>query len=391
MQKYDVIIIGAGASGLMCAIEAGKRGRSVVILEHSDKPGKKILISGGGRCNFTNLNILPDNYISANPHFCKSALSRFTGCDFISLVENYKIEYYEKKSGQLFCTHRSSEILNMLLAECKKHNVEIKTNCTITNISRPDKFLIRTNTDLFESESLVIATGGLSIPKIGATSFGYEAARQFGINIIPCKPALTGIIFSGKDLLRFGNLAGVSTESSVTCNGKSFNESILFTHKGLSGPAILQISNYWNTGDEIEIDLIPGIDFEALVSEWKEESPKAELKNLLSRILIKRLAHQFVELYTSNKTILQYSEKEIKTFGSLLHHWKIIPDGTEGYEKAEVTGGGIDTGELSSKTFESRKIKGLYFIGEVVDVTGWLGGYNFQWAWSSGFCAGQYV
>jgi len=391
MSKYEVIIIGGGASGLMCAIEAGKRGRSVLILEHSEKPGKKILISGGGRCNFTNLDVNPGNFISHNPHFCKSALNRFTQHDFLGLVNNYGIKYYEKTQGQLFCSTRSKEILNMLLSECKNHNVEIKTDCTISNITKVEHFIVCTGKEYYECQSLVIATGGLSIPLMGSTAFGYEVAKQFGINVIECRPALVGLTLSRELLHKLGNLSGVSIDASVSCAGQSFKESILFTHKGLSGPAILQISNYWNCGDEIELDLLPGIDISQKIKEWQKESPKAELKNLLCTLIPKRIAHQFAEFYFNSMPVIQYNFKETKDIENRLHKWCITPTGTEGFEKAEVTRGGIDTGELSSKTFESKKIKGLYFIGEVVDVTGWLGGYNFQWAWSSGFCAGQFV
>lgn len=391
MNRYDVIIVGAGASGLMCAIEAGKRGRSVLVLEHSDKPGRKIVISGGGRCNFTNLNINANNYISCNPHFCKSALSRFTQYDFIELINKHNIKFYEKTLGQLFCTDGANAILNMLLTECGNYKIEIKTGCTITNITKREHFIICSLKETYESESLVIAAGGLSIPKMGATAFGYEAAKQFGINIIKCEPALVALTLSRELLIHLGNLSGISTEAIVSCSGQSFKESILFTHTGLSGPAILQVSNYWKDNREIEIDLIPGIKLTDKIKEWQKESPKAELKNLLCGFIPKRLAHQLAEFYFTSKPVIHYSDKDIKEIENKMHKWIILPTGTEGFEKAEVTRGGIDTNELSSKTFESNKIKGLYFIGEVVDVTGWLGGYNFQWAWSSGYCAGQFV
>ncbi len=390
-MRYDVVIIGGGASGLMCAIEAGKRGRSVLILEHSEKPGKKILISGGGRCNFTNLDINPNNFISGNPHFCKSALNRFTQRNFIELVNKYGIKYYEKTLGQLFCTTRSNEILNLLLTECRNYNVKIKTDCTITNITKVEQYIIHTAKEIFECDSLVIATGGLSIPKMGATAFGYEVAKQFGINVTECKPALVGLTLNRELLKQLGNLSGVSLEAIVSCSEQSFKESILFTHRGLSGPAILQISNYWNSGAEIEIDLLPDINISELFKEWQNESPRAELKNLLCSLIPKRIAHRLAEFYITSKPVIQYNIKGIKDIEKKLHHWNIVPVGTEGYEKAEVTRGGIDTNELSSKTFECKKLPGLYFIGEVVDVTGWLGGFNFQWAWSSGFCAGQFV
>jgi predicted Rossmann fold flavoprotein len=390
MNKFDVIIIGAGASGLMCAIEAGKRGRSVLVLERSEKAGKKILISGGGKCNFTNMSINQDNYISRNVHFCKSALSRYTQNDFLTLIDKYKIEYQEKTPGQLFCSTRSNEILNMLLAECKENGVKIKYNFTIKKISKENNFVITGNED-YETVSLVIATGGISIPKIGATHFGYDIARQFGLNIVKPEPSLVGLTLCKSDLDILENLSGVSVDAVVSCNGCSFHESILFTHTGLSGPAILQISNYWNKGDEIEIDLLPRTDIISQLNKWKLNNPKAELKNLLGLILPKRLAGQLTAHYIKNKPINQYNEKDFSAINNLLHKWRITPSGTEGFDKAEVTRGGIDTNELSSKTFESKKVKGLYFTGEVIDVTGWLGGYNFQWAWSSGFCAGQFV
>lgn len=391
METFDVIIIGAGASGLMCAIEAGKRGKSVMILEHNEKAGRKILISGGGRCNFTNLNINSENYISANSHFCKSALSRFSQNDFISLVEMHQIKYYEKTAGQLFCVDKASEILNMLLNECRMHKVKISTASIVKQIAKTDLFDINTSKGEYKCSSLVVATGGLSIHKMGASSFGYDIARQFGLNIILCKPALTGLTLKEKDLNTFSTLTGVSADALISCGKTSFRESILFTHTGLSGPAILQISNYWNDEDEIEINLLPDLDLINQIKDWQKINPKAELKTLLGTLLPKRLANLLIELFTVNKPVIQYNEKEIKVITDALQCWKLIPSGTEGFDKAEVTKGGIDTNELSSKTFESNKIKGLYFIGEVIDVTGWLGGYNFQWAWSSGYCAGQFV
>lgn len=389
MNSYDVIIAGAGASGLMCALEAAKRGRSVLIIEHAEKAGKKILISGGGRCNFTNLSVQPDNYVSSNPHFCKSALSRYSQNDFLELVKKHGIEYYEKTLGQLFCVHRSSEILNMLLKECRDTGVRIIYNTSIKNIARLEKFLITADGEKYSSESFVVATGGLSIPKMGATSFGYDAARQFGLNIIPCKPALTGLILKGQG--KFKELAGVSAEANVKCDSRSFRENILFTHKGVSGPAILQISNYWNKGEKIEIDFLPADNAGRLIEEWKLSNPKAEVKNLIGRIIPKKLVLHLIPQSIADKNILSLNSKDIKYIQQAIHEYRIEPEAPEGYDKAEVTRGGVDTNELSSKTFESKKVEGLYFIGEVIDVTGWLGGYNFQWAWSSGYCAGQYV
>ena len=388
---FDAIIIGAGAAGLMCAANAGKRGRKILVIEHNEKVGKKILISGGGRCNFTNLLVHPENFVSENPHFCKSALSRFNEQDFISLVEKYKIPYNEKTLGQLFCDGKSTEIVNLLLKECETSEVKIKTSCKIDKILKEDQFKIKTNTGDFFSESLVIATGGLSIPLIGSTDFGYNIAKQFGLNIIECKPSLVPFTFNTNDLKNYSGLSGVSADSIASCNGKSFRGNILFTHKGLSGPAILQISNYWNENNEILINLLPEINLSEKIKEWKHESPKAILMTPLSSILPKRIVQKFLELSGYDKPLNQYSDKDISKACQIFQEWKVIPAGTEGYEKAEVTKGGIDTNELSSKTFEAKKVEGLFFIGEVIDVTGWLGGYNFQWAWASGFCAGQHI
>lgn len=390
-NNFDVIVIGGGAAGLMCAATAGKRGRKVLVIEHNEKVGKKILISGGGRCNFTNLWVQPENFISQNEHFCKSALSRFNEKDFISLVEKYKIPYHEKTLGQLFCDGRSIEIVDLLLKECENADVEIKTRCKVEKIEKEDLFKVHTNIGDFLSESLVIATGGLSIPSIGATNFGYKIAKQFNINIVVCKPSLVPFILNEKDQENFSELPGISVNSIVTCNGKSFNGNILFTHKGLSGPAILQISNYWNEGDEITINLLPDIDLSEKIKEWKIKSPKSILITQLAAILPKKVAQSFVHLIGFDKSLNQYSENDIEKVCKLFIEWKIIPTGTEGFEKAEVTKGGVDTNELSSKTFEANKVKGLFFVGEVIDVTGWLGGYNFQWAWASGYCAGMYI
>ncbi len=390
---YNTIIIGAGAAGLMCAIEAGKRGRKVLVLEHAEKIGKKILISGGGRCNFTNLDVKPENFISNNPHFCKSALARYTPLDFISLVEKHGINYHEKKLGQLFCDGSAKEIVQMLQTECVEAGVEIKINCTIDKIERIDvsqssetAFRITSNLGEFTSESLVIATGGISIPQMGATDFGYKIARQFSIKLTKTVPGLVPFTLNEKS---YSELSGLSIDSIVSCNDVSFRENILFTHKGLSGPAILQISNYWNEGDEVTIDLLPGTDVSALINEHKPN--KTELVNVLAKFFPKRFAEKWCELNFPTKPVNRLSEKDIELMDGLIHHWKIMPKGTEGFGKSEVTKGGVDTDELSSKTMEAKKITGLYFIGEVVDVTGWLGGYNFQWAWASGYAAGQFV
>ncbi|MCH8326000.1 MAG: NAD(P)/FAD-dependent oxidoreductase [Bacteroidetes bacterium] len=390
-NNYDAIIIGGGAAGLMCAATAGKRGRKVLVIEHNEKVGKKILISGGGRCNFTNLWVQPENFISQNEHFCKSALSRFNEQDFISLVEKYKIAYHEKTLGQLFCDGKSTEIVDLLLKECEDSGVEIKTNCKVEKLEKEELFTIKTNIGEFSCVSLIIATGGLSISKIGATDFGFRIAMQFGINIVECKPSLVPFTLNEKDLENYSGLAGVSVDSIVTCNGKTFRGNILFTHKGLSGPAILQISNYWNEGDEVKINMLPEYNLSDKIKEWKIEFPKALLMTPLSSILPKSVVNIFVHLIGFDKSLNQYNDNDIEKVCKIFQEWKIIPSGTEGFEKAEVTKGGVDTKELSSKTFESKKIKDLYFIGEIIDVTGWLGGYNFQWAWASGYCAGLYI
>jgi predicted Rossmann fold flavoprotein len=353
---YDVVIVGAGAAGLLCAIEAGKRGRSVVVLEKNEKPGKKIQISGGGRCNFTNTYTTPDNFISGNPQFHKSALSRYTPEDFIQLVRRHRIAFHEKKLGQLFCDGTSQQIIAMLLEECDDARVEIRVNCDVADIRAGEGgFVLSSNLADIECRSLVIATGGLSIPKIGATSFGYDVARQFGLRLTETRPALVPLTLGGEEGRALRDLSGVSLDANVRCGRASFRENILFTHRGLSGPAILQISSYWMRGDTLLIDTLPDGD---------------------ATYLPKRFIQKFRELYGPRAE---------------LREWSLVPAGSEGYAKAEVTLGGIDTNELSSKTMESRRVSGLYFIGEVVDVTGQLGGFNFQWAWASGFVAGQYA
>ncbi len=391
MKKYDVIIIGAGAAGLMCALTAGQRGRKVLVLDHAERMGNKILLSGGGSCNFTNLYLEPKHYISENPHFCKSALSRFSQDDFISLVEKYNIPYQQRQLGQLFCSGNSVEILNLLLEECRLSDVRIQNRSTIKTIENEDSFNVKTNSENYVAESLVIATGGLSMPTIGASGFGYEVAEQFGLNVLFRQPGLVPLIFDRDDLDDFSDLSGISVDAEVSCNGLSFREALLFTHRGLSGPAILQISNYWQPGDEVIINLLPDIDLTETIKQWQKERPKAELKNLTGDLLTKRVAHRWLELWHHSKPVNQYNEKEINEVADIFHSWRFKPSNTEGYRVAEVTRGGVDTNELSSKTFEVKKVKNLYFIGEVVDVTGWLGGYNLQWAWSSGYCAGQFV
>jgi len=391
IKNYDVVIIGAGAAGLMCALTAGQKGRKVLVLDHAERIGNKILISGGGSCNFTNLYLESEHYISENPHFCKSALSRFSQYDFISLVEKYSIPYQQRQFGQLFCSRNSVEILNLLLEECLVSEVKIQNRSTIKKIKKEGCFNVKTNSENYATESLVVATGGLSIPTKGASGFGYEVAEQFGLNVLPPQPGLVPLTFSRDDLDDFSDLSGISVDAAVSCNGQSFREAILFTHRGLSGPAVLQISNYWQPEDEIVINLLPDMDLSKTIKQWQKERPKTELKNLIGELLTKRVAHRWLELWYHNKPVNQYNKKEINEVADIFHAWRIRPSDTEGYRVAEVTRGGVDTNELSSKTFEARKVKGLYFIGEVVDVTGWLGGYNLQWAWSSGFSAGQFV
>lgn len=391
-HKYDVIIIGAGGAGLMCAIEAGKRGRKVCILDHAEKVGKKILISGGGRCNFTNVNATAENYQSANKHFIKSAFSQFTPQDFINMVEESNIQYHEKKLGQLFCDDSAQNIINMLLNKCEKYGIKIQLKHEVQEISQNQSFKISTNHGVYESASLVIATGGLSIPKMGATNFGYKIAKQFGLKITETTPALVPFTFSTKDLELYNGLSGISFDAVVKCGKQSFRENVLMTHRGVSGPAILQISSYWKAGDEININILPDTNWQEFLKQNRQENPKQELKTVLSTLLPKRMIERFVEVgFIKNQPMNGISDKEIHKITHLFTNFIIKPNGTEGYRKAEVTLGGIDTNELNAKTLESKKVPNLYFIGEVVDITGWLGGYNFQWAWASGFSAGQVV
>ena len=391
--KTDVLIIGASAAGLMCAIEAGKRGRSVIVLDHANKPGKKILMSGGGRCNFTNTGISASNFISHNPHFCKSALSRYTQWDFIAMVNDYRIPYHERDLGKLFCDDSAKDILNMLLAECKKVNTDIRLECEIKNINKNgnSRFEIKTSLGRFRASSLVIASGGLSIPKMCASPLGYKVAAQFGHYIWPTTAGLVPLTLQPHDKERLADLSGISVASSVSNERIQFNENILFTHRGLSGPAILQISSYWKVGEAISINLLPDLDLAGLLKTRQAKQPNIKLKTLLTEILPKRLVLALLEKETVDKPLQELSQVRIKAIAQQLQHWQIKPNGTEGYRTAEVTLGGIDCNELSSRTMESGKVAGLYFIGEVVDVTGWLGVYNFQWAWSSGWCAGQVV
>lgn len=385
-MKFDAIIIGGGAAGLFCAAEAGKRGRKVLVIEHNAQVGRKILISGGGRCNFTNVGTKAENFISKNPHFCKSALARYTPQDFIELVKKHRIEFYEKKLGQLFCKESSRLIVEMLLAECRKGKVEIRTNCSVKNVQKTEFFELETNQGKFISESLIIATGGLSFPKIGATDFGYKIARQFGLKIIETRPALVPLVFE-KIEQSFKRLAGVSIDTIVSSGKNSFRENILFTHRGLSGPAILQISNYWQKEKSVSLDLLPNENAFDLLEKNRES--KQNLDNFLSKFLPNRFAEVFTELNFPNKPLYQLNRREIEKIAETLNHWQVKFNETEGFHKAEVTLGGVDTNELSSQTMEAKRVKNLYFIGEVADVTGWLGGYNFQWAWASAFAAAQ--
>jgi predicted Rossmann fold flavoprotein len=387
MLEKDVIVIGAGAAGLLCAIEAGKRGRSVLVLEHAERVGKKIGISGGGRCNFTNIYTSPENYISANPHFCKSALARYTPSDFISLVEKHNIAYHEKKLGQLFCDESSRQIIEMLLDECRSAGVEIRCSCRVLSIKKETTFTVETNQGSFVSSSLVIATGGLSIPTLGATDFGYHVARQFNLRIEEPRPALVPLILDSRTKLT--ELSGVSLDAIVDCLGTEFRENILITHRGLSGPAILQISSYWKQGAPISINLLP--DEDALDILQQSRNSEVELVNLLAQHWPRRFAQIWCQLYAASKPIRQYGERALQDIAQKIHRMQLKPAGTAGFKKAEVTAGGVATSELSSQTMEARSVPGLYFIGEVVDVTGHLGGYNFQWAWASGYVAGQYV
>ena len=387
LHSYDAVVLGAGAAGLMCAITAGQRGRRIAVIEHADRIGKKILISGGGRCNFTNLHCRPENFLSSNPHFCKSALARYTPHDFIALVEKHRIPYHEKTLGQLFCDRSAQDIVEMLEEECRAVGVEISTATGVREVRRANQFVVFAGDDEFHAPVLVVATGGLSIPKMGATAFGYELACQFGMKILECRPALVPLTFDTDDRKHYCDLAGVSADVIASIGSQRFREKMLITHRGLSGPAILQISSYWKPGDALTIDLAPE---KQLTQRLRNEPGGRDLtaaKSTFRAVLPDRFADRWLELHAPARwTNLALEELERNA-----HHWRVTPSGTEGYDKAEVTAGGIDTDELSAKTMESKKVPGLYFIGEVVDVTGHLGGFNFQWAWASGFCAGQAI
>jgi len=391
MQNYDVVIIGAGAAGLMCAWRAGQRGRSVLVLDQADRAGSKIFISGGGRCNFTNLHTAPDRYLSNNPHFCRSALSTFTPRDFIALVEKHKIAYHENTLGQLFCDDASHEIVTMLLVECQAVGVEIRLNQKVTGVSKTDTFQIKTEQETIESTALVLATGGLSIPKMGATGFTHHIAQQFGLPLTETRPALVPLTFDGDMLAFMQALSGTALEVIVSIGKRSFRENIIFTHRGLSGPAILQISSYWREGQALTLNLLPDLDVETFLLGRPKARPKAELKTILGEVLPHRLAQSLTTTFFTSAPIGGMSPKILKNIAAQLTAWVVTPSGTEGYTKAEVTLGGVDTRALSSKTMEATDVRGLFIIGEALDVTGWLGGYNFQWAWSSGWAAGSAV
>ena len=387
IQRFDAIVLGAGAAGLMSAIEAGKRGRHVAVLERADRVGKKILISGGGRCNFTNLDCRPENFLSANPHFAKSALARYTPADFIALVEKHRIPYHEKTKGQLFCDGSAREIVCMLEEECRTAGVTILAGVRVTEIRKESVFMMKAGDREFHAPALVIATGGLSIPKIGATAFGYEAARQFGIKIQECRPALVPLTFDPEDRKSYCDLPGVSADVIASYDSRQFRDKMLITHRGLSGPAILQISSYWQRSTPLTIDLAPGQRWTAPLLKPKGRRDLMAAKTLLRTVVPARFADRWLDLHPAK----DWTNASLAELEKISHRWQIIPSGTEGYEKAEVTAGGVDTNELSAKTMESRRVPGLYFIGEVVDVTGHLGGFNFHWAWASGYCAGQAI
>jgi len=392
--QTDVVVIGAGAAGLMCAFTAAARGRRVLLLDHANKAGKKILMSGGGRCNFTNMYTEPANFLSGNPHFCKYALARYTQWDFIEMVSRHGVPYHEKKLGQLFCDNKACDILDMLLDECLQAGVDLRLNTSVQSVERSeDGYRLQSDVGELACQSLVIATGGLSIPTLGASGFGYQIARQFGHSVLPTRAGLVPLTITEPQLKGMCEaLSGTSVEDClVSCNGQSFKENILFTHRGLSGPAILQISSYWQPGDVIEINLLPHLNLVDWLDEQRRERPNTELKTLLGELFTRKMAGLLAEHWFISRPLKQYSPTELEDVAEKLGNWQLVPAGTEGYRTAEVTLGGVDTREVSSKTMESQKAPGLYFVGEVLDVTGHLGGFNFQWAWASGYAAAQYV
>jgi predicted Rossmann fold flavoprotein len=391
-EAFDVLIVGGGAAGLMCAITAGRRGKRVLLIEHANRVGKKILMSGGGRCNFTNVDTRPERFLCANPHYCKSALSRFRPADFVAMVERHGIAYHEKELGQLFCDDSSKQIVHMLLDECAAAGVRIESGRTIERVRHGDAgFHLDTALGTFAATALVVASGGLSIPSMGASGFGYELARRFGHRVLPTRAGLVPLTLSGKHQERLANLAGVALPIEARCNGASFHNFMLITHRGVSGPAILQISSYWSAGDDLRLDLLPGGDAFAWLHAQQAERPAGELRTVLAQRIPKRFAQRLCELWLSSKPMRQYPEAELRDIAAILTNWPLVASGSEGYRTAEVTLGGVDTDELSSSTMQSKRVPGLYFIGEVVDVSGWLGGYNFQWAWASGHAAGSSV
>lgn len=391
-MNTDVIIIGAGAAGLMCAISAAERGRNVQVIDHANKAGKKILISGGGRCNFTNMFTEPTNYLSENPHFCKSALKRYTQWDFIAKVDKAQLPWHEKKLGQLFSDQGSKAILNLLLNECEALGVNIQLECSVNKVLKEEHgFTLQTSAGEKHAQSLVIATGAMSFPTMGATDFGHKLAKQFELAVTATSPGLVPFTFDGKDKTQFVELSGVSVDATIECNHQSFRENILFTHKGLSGPAVLQISSYWKPGNTVEVCLLPEIDLFDVLKAAQQSAPKKQLQTILNQHFPQRVVSAFINEEVSQQPLQSFKHAELERIANLFQKWRFIPSGTEGYKKAEVTLGGVDTNEISSKSFEAKKVKGLYFIGEVLDVTGHLGGFNFQWAWASGYCAGQFV
>lgn len=390
MQSYDVVIIGAGAAGMMCAAEAAKRGRSVLILDHAAMPGEKIRISGGGRCNFTNIHASPRNFLSANPHFCISALSRYTQRDFIALVDRHRIAYHEKTLGQLFCDGSARQIIDMLVSEMQGRGVELVLSTAVKDVRKtPEGFVLTLSTGTIACQSLVVACGGKSIPKMGATGFGYELAERFGLAVVETRPALVPLTFDAKTLERLAPLAGNAVDAEVACGKARFSEAMLFTHRGVSGPSILQISSYWREGDEIRIAMLPGVDVADLIRTAKHGNGRQAVQTVLANHLPKRLAQSIAERTGIDGNVADLSDAQIRTVAAAVNDWRIKPAGSEGYRTAEVTLGGVDTNGLDQKTMQAKSVPGLFFIGEAVDVTGWLGGYNFQWAWSSGWMAGQ--